>query len=644
MPEFLHPSVRTTVTDNSFVFQTSQGTTVLYAAIRSERGIDSTLVHLTSTDEALFIFGEPNLAAHGQSFYNVIEWLKAGGEAYVVRISPDAARFATTVLYVDTANGSFNPDGVGADFGVKVVIPHFAPLPATPLTQLTSSEANYETPSAVSIASIETAINNIPYDSTPVVDTEVTFTGGTPGVLTVTGINTDTATNRYPVSIFVSKGRATYYNKLGVRLRQLTSLDGTYWYRTYEIEFTLEDLVGNDVTVDGPYIVSFDRLAKNKNRESLFIDDVVNKYSNFVSVITNTDNLTEILNFITPVGTPPSQMDFLFGAPRKIKPAPTNHNLVRAIYPNGSYTSYVADSDTLIAINKLGNGTSGWFSSSGPNSEEAILVSAYDGTLTPEILDKKQYRFDVTLDANFPTSVKDAMSTLASVQRQDMVALCDIGFQANVTQSLDFRDTDLQVSDYHTSIFCQDLVVYDGFTGRDIKVTPTYLLAGKIPANDDRYGIQYPFVGPLYGTISGFSNINFIPNEIQKEALYKSQLNYIEKDPKRTNFGTQLTSQTSNSALSDINNVRALLRMIREVEDICADYRMQFNDEATLDAVNYNISNAMQRWKSNRTCTQLDVKVYRSDYDRQQKIARVKLDIQFTGIIERFFIDWIINR
>ena len=84
--------------------------------------------------------------------------------------------------------------------------------------------------------------------------------------------------------------------------------------------------------------------------------------------------------------------------------------------------------------------------------------------------------------------------------------------------------------------------------------------------------------------------------------------------------------------------------MIREVEDICADYRMQFNDEATLDAVNYNISNAMQRWKSNRTCTQLDVKVYRSDYDRQQKIARVKLDIQFTGIIERFFIDWIINR
>lgn len=639
MPEFLHPSVRTTVTDNSFVFQTAQGTTVLYAPIIAQRGIDNKLVRLTTTDEALFMFGEPNITAYGQSFYNVIEWLKAGGEAYVVRVVPDYARFATTVLYAATISGSYDPDGPTTAFPVKTVMPYLAPLPAAPVTEITVAESPYETPSAVSIGAIETAISNVAFDAMSPVDNSVAFGSD---ILTVGGVNEKF--NRYPITIFSSKGRSTYYNKLGVRIRSLDNYDSTFNFRTYEIEFTLEDLVGNDVRVDGPYIVSFDKLAINRNRESVFIDNVINKYSQFVQCLTNTENLEDVLTFLAPSGVALNQIDFLFGKNRKIKPVPTNHNLIKTIYPTPSGTSYTSDSDSLVSVNRLGNGGSTGFASTGTNSEQSMLVSAFDGTLVPEILDKKQYRFDVTLDGNFPSSVKNAMCTLANVQRQDMIAIADVGFKANVTQTLDFRDQDLQVSDYHSAIFCQDLVVFDSYTGRDIKVTPTYQLAGKIPFNDDRYGIQYPFVGPLYGTISGFSSINFIPNEIQKESLYTSQINYIEKDPKRTNFGSQLTSQTMNSALSDINNVRALLRMIREVEDICADYRMQFNDDITLEQVNYNIANAMQRWISNRTCSELTVKVYRSDYDRQQKIARVKLECVFTGIIERFFIDWSINR
>ena len=148
----------------------------------------------------------------------------------------------------------------------------------------------------------------------------------------------------------------------------------------------------------------------------------------------------------------------------------------------------------------------------------------------------------------------------------------------------------------------------------------------------------------MNGALSGFEAINFLPNEAEKENLYKKQINYVERDPKRTNLGSQLTSQTANSALSDLNNVRALLRMVRDVEEMMSDNRFKFNDQITLDDMNYDLNNYLQKWKSNRTCASIAGTVYRSDYDRQQKIARVKIELVFTGIIERIFVDWIVNR
>ena len=50
------------------------------------------------------------------------------------------------------------------------------------------------------------------------------------------------------------------------------------------------------------------------------------------------------------------------------------------------------------------------------------------------------------------------------------------------------------------------------------------------------------------------------------------------------------------------------------------------------------------KWVANRTCKSISGSVYASDYDRQQKIARVKVEMIFTGLIERIFIDFIVNR
>ena len=186
--------------------------------------------------------------------------------------------------------------------------------------------------------------------------------------------------------------------------------------------------------------------------------------------------------------------------------------------------------------------------------------------------------------------------------------------------------------------------MFDQYTGQNIKVTMTYFLASKIPVIDEQYGIQWSFSGPRRGVISGFEEINFFPNEMWKESLYKKQINYVEKDPKRINFGTQLTAQTVNSALSNINNVRALMRIKRDVEAMMDEYRDEFNDAITHESMSYNLNNYLQKWVANRTCKNISGKVYASDYDRQQKIARVKVEMVFTGLIERIFIDFVVNR
>jgi len=766
--EYLHSSVRTNIIDRSFVTQTAQGLTALYAAMLAEQGPDNSIVELNSPDEFLFNFGEPNLANYGQTGFNVIEWLRAGGKAFVTRVLPDTATFANVILNVNLTD----TDASGV-----------SPLVITP--SFTTSSSNNAS---------EAALDALVADST---------------------IALASSGTTVPVAVFYPKGRGKWYsykntntdrNNFGVKLQVVNTYDRTFNFRTYELSFTNRDDNGNDVVVEGPFLVSFDKFAKNKSRESVFIADVINKYSRFFSVKVNSTNIDALLATILtymPTATNPLHVDFIFGKERKIgqntyskihslntvtnilvtgagnySSTPTitisggggsgatatavlsgtdlasvtvvdngsgytytpnvtistgvaNGSAVAVIAPRinwsvagittaapgvtatatvtvtsgevvsaavvlggGVYTSTptvtVVDSDvgsetaatvvasinaagavtalavvsgganytqatTTITISApsvitgsataaqmLGNGSNGSFNS---NTEELLLAAAYNGETVTNILDVKQYPIDMVLDANYVPSVKTAIANFIT-QRGDCLGILDCNFQANVAQTVDQRSSNsgLQVSDFRLAIFGQDFIIRDTYNGQDIKVTTPYFLAKKIPQIDILRGIQYPFVGPVDGVISGFEKINFIPNEPEKETLYTSQINYVEKDPKRYNFGSQLTSQVQNSALSDINNVRALLRMKREVEALMNEKRFSFNDQITLDAANYDLNQYLQKWKSNRTCQSISGTVYRSDYDRQQKIARVKIELVFTGIIERIFVDIIVNR
>lgn len=599
MTEFLHPSVSSKVTDNSFVFTTATGTTALFQCILAEKGEDNVLRMMTSPDEFLFKYGTPNLSKYGQASYNVLEWLKNGGVAYVLRVLPTTATYAVTGLALSLAK------------------------------DVTKSQV---------------AVRNY-------AGQQFTQLGGMDNFLT-TETNTTGSVQSIPLGIIYPTGRGAGYNGLGARISLRDDLDGTYNFRTYNFETTAKDSLGADVTVEGPFLVSFDPAAKNKSRESVYWATVVNKYSSYLRIRDNRkafDAASDaIAEFIGDEDLNPGVIDILFGRVRDTD-ATDLYGTVSWVNSVNANTAIPALASILPASffvpnspAYLSGGTDGAWT--GGDAEDALLVKAYSGITDPTVLDKLANEFDILLDANYAPSVKDAIADLASSIRGDCLALLDLSFQANETQTIAFRKDSVGVSHRNVAIFAHHMDIYDAYNGENVTVTTPYLLASKIPTVDDQYGLHWTFVGPRRGVISGYENLNFIPNDIWKEQLYKAQINYIEKDPKKVNLASQLTSQTQSSALSDINNVRALLRIEREVRKMMADYRMEFNDSTTYDSMNYDLVNYLQTWVANRACITATGSVYASDYDRQQKLARVKIELVFTGIIERVAIDIIINR
>lgn len=643
MVEFLHPSLNTRIVDRSFVTQTAQGTTKLYAAILAERGEHNTFLKINTPDEYINEYGEPNVTLYGQAGYNVIEWVRAGGEAVVIRCLPDNAQYANNALVAYIGHDATKKLVYPKSEPVYEFDPGKVPLKVTDLTQ------------------IDDFLSDVLVSALPTADSS----GAVVAV---------------PLLVMHSKSKGAWYsyrntntdfNNFGWKLEVINNLDRTFSFRTYELNFTAKNDNGDDILIEGPFIVSLDKFAKDKSRESMYIADVVNKYSKYFKCKINQNNVDMLAAYLrNSVNVSPLNMDIIFGQERKLGSTTFSTYHTGITVTTGS-TSAITTTPALpattfgktIGLNTystkesgtqlLSNGSNNTSTSGNPRglfgvdsiTGSELIVAAYNGELNPAILDKLQYPIDVVLDANYDSNTKIAIQNFIE-QRGDCVAMLDVNFQATVADTLNARSANagLQMSDYRIAIFGQDFIIGDSYNGLDIKVTSPYFLAKKIPAIDNAFGIQYPFVGPRRGVISGFKAINFLPTEFDKEDLYLSQINYVEKDPKRVNFGSQLTSQVQNSALSDINNVRALLRLKREVEYIMAEYRFEFNDKITLEDANYELNQYLQKWIANRTCQSISGKVFRSDYDRQQKIARVNIELVFTGVIERIFTTIVINR
>lgn len=618
MADFLHPSVSSRIIDNSQVFITAQGLTVLFAAFPAELGPDNRITFITSESEFLFYFGAPNMRKYGQTAYNVIQWLRSGGSAMCVRVLPYIEKDAVGLALQQSTYSCYI-----LEIGTKVDV--------TTGKELKLRTRTLGDGRGAGLAATEKNIRD-----------DASLRGI---VLREPDLPEADGFLYHPVAVVRGRDRGAKYNSFGMSVSLATALDETYDHRLYDIAFYSSPSHQLEA-----FQVSLYPEAVTISGASQFIVEVLKNYSNTARALFSEAGYDAITAYVNPDPIAAKKIDILTLQERSVSVPETLHIGV-------SLASGSADlSPTPEVFRPLGGGTDGdWV---GPNSLESLLYKAYSGagdfvdpstganmydTFFSDAWDKKAHPFDMILDANYPVSVKVAISNFART-RGDFFSILDVGFTGSPGQALKIRQDQLTLNTFFTAIFVQDFVVTDEFQGSDIQVTPTYFLAEKIPSNDAAYGLHWPFVGPRRGSIAGFSSISWAPNAAYREELYKAKLNYVEKDVRLTRFNSQSTCQFANSALSDISHVRALLRIRRDLENMMENYEFEFNDTITWDSMQYNASQYMAGWVGNRALESASAVVFASKYDRQQRIVRVKVDVVFTGLIERVMIDLVVSR
>jgi hypothetical protein len=618
MDLLLQPSVQTTIIDNSQVFITAQGLTVLFAAFKAASGPDNKIQRITSESEFLFYYGQPNMRLYGQTAYNVVNWVKAGGVALCTRVLPIPYDSITTSTQVSTYSCYI------LEVGTKSTLVNDVP---------TNKQIKIRT------RILGDGRGRLTTDEERNLRNDRDFQDQVLAQPLVADSND--GFTYYPILLIRDRYRGGRLNTGKIKIKLLTSLDNTYDHRLYNI--TLYNSSSSSIE---SFNFSLYPEAVDISNRSQFITNVLKTYSGYMSALFNEAGYDAVATFINSDVTLTKEIDILTLQERNINVNQTLHTGV----------TIGSGSAVLTELRSIGGGSEGVWANS--NTLDNLLFKAYSGsgdrinqstglneydTYFSDILDTDANRVDIILDANYSSSVKNAISTLCQ-NRGDCLSILDIGFTSSAGQALAYRKDSLPVNTFYSAIFTQDFTVNDTYQGGEIQVTPTYFLATKIPYTDVTYGVQYPFVGPRRGILSGFNDISWVPNEPYRELLYSAQLNYVQRDTTMTRFNCQLTSQTNTSALSDIPHVRVLFLIRRNVQDIAKTFEFEFDDPQSWTDLQYQINSYCQTWVSNRALSTVTATVYASAYDKQQKIVRVDIQMTFTSFIEKVMINLIVNK
>lgn len=597
--KFLHPHLETVINDNSFVSEDTSGVgTVLFQPFISDKGEDNTIIRYGSLSQFIKQNGEPNFRKHGQSIYNIVNWLKAGGVVYGSRLMPENATFANLALVIKTKEEEI----------VDII--------------------NHTTRTVLKVATEIVGLENITDKKTfgsVLKDTQIF-----PEI-------DDEGYRLYPLYTLSAKGRGSYGDQYGIRLNYNNSLASTYEFKSYNLSILQKDDRGILREIEGPYVVSTNPDAVSMSGSSMFIKNIIESYSDNIECTFNEDSYDELLDELVkylPEGTLPDTIDFLFCRDADL-------TQYKDIMLDVDATNKQIERYEGVSFSQGGDGDFELKSKNRAIAIEKELNAIFTGVKIPQIANKKALPFDVILDANYPNTVKANMDTFASTIRQDIIAILDTGLQPSVKSTLDWRKNDLSMSSYYSAIYGQHFMVEDGYTNSDISVTTTYFLASLIPDMDNRFGIQFPLAGPNRGVLKGFkkNSLSYNPDELEQEDLYINRVNYIVQDYDTTQLSSNLTTQVRTSALSSINNVRVLLKIIRQIETKAKYYMFEFADAATLSNFSQDLKFIESEWTSNRACSTLSIKPYQTAYDIEQKTARVKVDVVFNGTVERVVIE-----
>lgn len=279
---------------------------------------------------------------------------------------------------------------------------------------------------------------------------------------------------------------------------------------------------------------------------------------------------------------------------------------------------------------------------------ETAYLEAFNGAYDEAIKSKRRNPVDLMLDANYPISVKKAMAALA-ITRTDAACHLDTNLITSIPNLETFYTQVSSLNNFYISYDPHMMKTSDPITGKIIPVTMTLWMSSKIPQHHNVYGNHTPFAGEEYALVDGYQKNSIRPiidadDDETKELLYdKLHMNYIECIAENTFIrGTQQTSQSFSSDLSEENNVLVLLEVKRKIERLAAKNRYKWTDTDELRLFQQDCQEIFSSYQGVK-CKTLSIEVKSNAWETTRYIVHVYLSIVFRTFQKRAIIEIDVN-
>lgn len=549
-PEYRQPHTLTVVNNNTVFTETlpavEDGVRMI-AVYTSGKGRDGVFIEYDNPDNFIAENGTLNYALYGQPIYMPYVTLKTGvAKVWGMRVMPETATYANLAV---AAKVKVDKTDVANPKLIIRFTAEFLPNVA--------DKTEFE------------SLTDLMLDLTPDAD----------------GFTT------YPIFTTYTLGRGLYGNNQRIRLLSAPQRDKEVNYKSYRFE-TYELTNGALASVSDPLYPTFvaDAIVDNM---SVYFDDIVNDDEtgstkvNVYSVPGSIDAIYDLyVKEIDPATTVTREtFDMFYGVIKD------SSQKLKGIQYDTTHVDYISlDSPAGIP---LSGGDDGAFTYDPADPakmalrEDAInqaYKDAFTGKTDKAILSKRRLPADLILDAGYDQEVKLDLIQLF-IKRRDAVGHLDAGIINTVSSAVQWGNDMFAYGDYVYSKQFQHYKVRDPFSGKLIPVTMTYHLASQLPLHFRNNGKHIPFVGTALTTLTGAQKNSLKPmidaDDLEtKEQLYDLRLNYYQSVAENVIArGTQSTSDTQWSDLSEENNVYVLMELKRKVENMVSSLQYNFAEQ-----------------------------------------------------------------
>lgn len=579
-------------------------TTVLFQPIYADKGPADEIVKLYSTDEFEYVYGAPDFRKQGQAVLNTLNWLKNGGTVYAYRLTKPGI---TTASVKDKVSKE-DIDGISAKYpgtyynNISVTFSYTEAVKKNSASNLYYQRYNF----SVSVGDFESFG---PYskleDLIVYINDNSEYIKIDPVVFALYDESTPDSSSTVGTTTVKTVSLETY-----------NAVDGgvfTYSFKDNQ-SIVVEYVSENNYTVTPTY-----------NNGAISIPFQNQPSKDIVGIIRDATGIAKENGEENTVG-----QTMTLSAEDKAK------------------VENLTEEDFLLDVDSL---TRKFY---GKVSEDGEIDVNDDGVYSV-LANKLETPIDIILDAGYSEATKKTISAYTDASkvnektRSDIIAIFDT-WTAEVKNGVYSGGTPTEVSpgciaEGTNRAVYQQYIIVDDPVASNVCVTSTYALAKLIPANDIRYGVQWPTAGLTRGVISNVKNLNKNPSPSQKNAFFLQRINYIERDINGCKFMSQRTfdgsDETEYTALSFLNNARCLAKMVKELEKLGREYLFEFNDTTTLENMRAALNRYIGNWLTNRTLNYASITVEPSPYS--DEAVDVTLNIRFTGTIEVISVDIIIE-